>query len=235
LSEFGKTLIPQMNRAGVMVDVSHISDRAFWQVMELTRTPVLASHSSLRHFTPGFQRNMSDDMVAQLAQNGGVIQINFGSGFLTAAARAYANASQKALSQFRDEQHLAADDPRLTEFAASYRQDNPYPYATVEDVANHIDRAVELAGVDHVGLGSDYDGVGDSLPMGLKDASQYPNLVATLIERGYSDADISKILGGNLLRVWGEVEAFAADAGNPPQCRQPARDAADVAPSAGSA
>ena len=153
---------------------------------------------------------------------------------LTAAARTYANASQEALSRFRDEQHLAADDPRLAEFGASYRRDNPYPYATVEDVANHIDRAVELAGVDHGGLGSDYDGVGDSLPLGLKDASQYPNLVATLMERGYSDADISKILGGNLLRVWGEVEAFAADAGNPPQCRQPAIDAADVAPSAGS-
>lgn len=218
LSDFGKSLIPEMNRQGVMIDVSHISDRAYRQVLELTQTPVIASHSSLRHFTPGFQRNMTDEMVAALTDNGGVIQINFGSGFLTKAARDYANASQQAFLRFRAEQSITGDDPRLQEFAANYRAENPYPYATVDDVLDHIDRAVELAGIDHVGIGSDYDGVGDSLPVGLKDVSEFPNLTAGLLERGYSETDIKKIYGGNLMRVWRENEAYAAAAGNPAQC-----------------
>ena len=218
LSEFGKSLIPEMNSQGVMIDVSHISDRAYWQVLELTHTPVIASHSSLRHYTPGFQRNMTDEMVAALTDNGGVIQINFGSGFLTKAARDYANASQQAFLRFRAEQSIAGDDPRLLEFAVNYRAENPYPYATIDDVLNHVDRAVELAGIDHVGIGSDYDGVGDSLPIGLKDVSEFPNLTAGLLERGYSETDIEKIYGGNLMRVWRENEAYAAAAGNPAQC-----------------
>lgn len=218
LSDFGKTLIPEMNRQGVMIDVSHVSDRAFWQILELTETPVIASHSSLRHFTPGFQRNMTDDMVAALKHNGGVIQINFGSGFVTAAARDYANASQQAFLRFRAEEQLATGDPRLREFAARYRQENPYPYATLDDVLDHINRAVELAGIDHVGIGSDYDGVGDSLPVDLKDVSEYPNLTAGLQARGYSEADIGKILGGNLMRVWRDAEAYAEAAGNATQC-----------------
>lgn len=218
LSDFGKSLIPEMNRQGVMVDVSHISDRAYWQVLELTQTPVIASHSSLRHYTPGFQRNMTDEMVAALTDNGGVIQINFGSGFLTKAARDYANASQQAFLRFRAEQAITDDDPRLREFAVNYRAENPYPFATIDDVLDHIDRAVELAGIDHVGIGSDYDGVGDSLPVGLKDVSEFPNLTAGLLERGYSETDIEKIYGGNLMRVWRENESYAAAAGNPAQC-----------------
>ncbi len=219
LSDFGKTLVPELNRQGVMIDVSHISDRAFWQVLELTEVPVIASHSSLRHFTPGFHRNMSDEMVTALTENGGVIQINFGSSFLTAQARTYSNATQQAAIRYQAENHLEPNDPRLRDFMTNYRAENPYPYASVDDVADHIDRAVELAGIDHVGLGSDYDGVGDSLPVGLEDASTYPNLVATLLERGYSDADIEKILGTNLMRVWRSVEQHAAATGNPTQCR----------------
>ncbi len=219
LSEFGKTLIPEMNRQGVMIDVSHISDRAFWQVLELTEVPVIASHSSMRHYTPGFQRNMNDEMVAALRENGGVIQINFGSSFLTKAARDYGNGAQQAMIRFRAESPENQSDEKMAEFARNYRIENPYPYATVEDVLDHIDRAVELAGIDHVGIGSDYDGVGDSLPNGLKDVSEYPNLVNGLLERGYSEADIEKIWGGNTMRVWAEAEAYAAAAGNPPQCR----------------
>lgn len=219
LSEFGKTLIPEMNRQGVMVDVSHISDKAFWQVLELTSTPVIASHSSLRHFTPGFQRNMTDAMVTALGENGGVIQINFGSDFLTKAARDYSEASQQALSEFRAEEHVGDDEAQLRSFAKQYRIDHPYPYATVDDVLDHIDRAVKFAGIDHVGIGSDFDGVGDSLPVGLKDVSQYPNLVDGLLDRGYAESDIEKILGGNLMRVWSEVEAYAAAAGQPLRCR----------------
>ncbi|TNF88697.1 MAG: membrane dipeptidase [Gammaproteobacteria bacterium] len=219
LSEFGKTLIPEMNRQGVMIDVSHISDKAFWQVLELTQLPVIASHSSLRHYTPGFQRNMSDEMVAALGENGGVIQINFGSNFLTKAARDYSNASQQAMIRFRAEAAENLDAEKMAQFATNYRKENPYPYSTVDDVLDHIDRAVQLAGIDHVGIGSDYDGVGDTLPIGLKDVSEYPNLVNGLLERGYSEEDIEKIWGGNTMRVWAEAEAYAAAAGNATNCR----------------
>ncbi len=219
LSEFGRTLIPEMNRQGVMIDISHVSDKAFWQVLELTEVPVIASHSSMRHFTPGFQRNMTDEMVAALGENGGVIQINFGSSFLTREARDYGNAAQQAMIRFRAEEHANLDEARMAEFAANYRAENPYPYATVDDVLDHIDRAVQFAGIDHVGIGSDYDGVGDSLPVGLKDVSEYPNLVNGMLARGYSEEDVAKVLGGNLMRVWREVEAYAAAAGNPARCQ----------------
>ena len=219
LSPFGRELIGEMNRQGMMIDVSHLSDRAFWQVLERTATPVLATHSSLRHFTPGFHRNMSDEMVAALGANGGVIQINFGSSFLTRAAQDHATARSKALLAFSFNNQLQPDDPRIAEFGDSYRETNPYPFATTDDVLDHIDRAVALAGVESVGIGSDYDGVGDSLPGGLKDVSTYPNLVAGLLRRGYAEPDIKKILGGNTMRVWRAAEEFAARHGNPPLCR----------------
>ena len=219
LSPFGESLIGEMNRSGVMIDVSHLSDRAFRQVLELTETPVLATHSSLRHFTPGFHRNMSDAMVAALGANGGVIQINFGSSFLTRAAQDYGTAANKALLAFSFNNQLQPDDPRIGEFRETYRETNPYPYATLDDVLDHIDRAVTLAGIESVGIGSDYDGVGDSLPSGLKDVSTYPHLIAGLLERGYPETDIEKILGGNTMRVWRAVEEFAARHGNPPACR----------------
>ena len=219
LSPFGKTLIAEMNRLGVMIDVSHVSDRAFWQVLDLTEAPVLATHSSLRHFTPGFHRNMSDEMVSALGANGGVIQINFGSSFLTEVAQAYGTDTRKAVLAYAFENQLEEDDPRIAEFLKAYREEHPYPYATLDEVLDHIDRAVALAGIDSVGIGSDYDGVGDSLPTGLKDVSTYPNLIAGLLERGYSDTDIAKILGGNTMRVWRAAEEFAARQGNAPLCR----------------
>ncbi|MFU8814357.1 MAG: dipeptidase [Pseudomonadales bacterium] len=219
LSPFGRELIPVMNQRGVMVDVSHISDAAFWQVIELSQTPVIASHSSLRHFTPGWQRNMADDMVEALGRNGGVIQISFGSIFLTAEAGRWSEARTQALEQLRAQPDVTEDDPRLASFNDDYRAQHPYPFADLDDVLDHIDRAVMVAGIDHVGLGSDYDGVGDSLPVGLKDVSTYPNLVAGLLRRGYDEAAIEKILGGNIMRVWREVEQFATAAGYPPACR----------------
>lgn len=219
LSEFGKRLIPEMNRLGIMVDISHVSDAAFWQALDLSKVPVIASHSSLRHFTPGFERNMSDDMVRALGEAGGVIQINYGSSFLTKAAQAYSLASQAAAAAYRTEQELAADAPELKAFADQYRAQNPYPRAQLADVLDHIDRAVSLAGIDAVGVGSDYDGVGDSLPTGLEDVASYPNLVAGLRSRGYSDEAIKKILGANIMRVWRQVESYAAAQGEPPQCR----------------
>ena len=211
LSDFGFEVVREMNRLGIMVDVSHVSDEAFYDVMKATRAPVIASHSSARHFTPGFERNMSDDMIRKLAENGGVIMINFGSSFLTEKA----NAWQEAFGEAWDA-HVAASGGKPTDamrevFRAQYvAEHGEFPYATLDETLDHFDHVVQLTGVEHVGIGSDYDGVGDSLPIGLKDVSAYPNLVEGLLERGYSEADIEKILGTNLLRVWREVEEVAA-------------------------
>ncbi len=210
LSEFGKELIAEINRLGIMIDISHVSDDAFWQVMDLSAVPAIASHSSARHFTPGWERNMSDEMIVRLAEEGGVIMINYGSAFLKEEARAYGNDRRAFLRSAReadpalDDEHL--NNTILPEFEA---ENGPYPYATLDDVLDHIDHVVALTSVEAVGIGSDYDGVGDSLPEGLKDVSSYPNLVRGLLKRGYSEADIRKILGENLLRVWSAVEAYA--------------------------
>ncbi|MFQ5348198.1 MAG: dipeptidase [Rhodothalassiaceae bacterium] len=210
LSPFGEKVVQEMNALGIMVDVSHISDDAFWDVLRITTAPPIASHSSARHFTPGFERNMSDEMIRALADAGGVIMINFGSAFLTEEANRY-NAEQDAAYKAMLAETGKEDTPEEREaFRESYRAAHPYPYATVADVLDHIDHVRLVAGIDHVGIGSDFDGVGDSLPVGLKDVSTYPNLVAGLLERGYSEEDIAKVLGGNLLRVWRAVEAVAA-------------------------
>ena len=219
LSDFGKNLVSEMNRVGVMIDVSHVSDKAFWQVLELSNTPVIASHSSLRHFTPGFHRNMSDKMVVALAEAGGVIQINYGSSFLTKAARDYSNARSAAVKAHRLANHLPDRDPSLLTFMQQYTAANPYPFATLEDVLDHIDRTVDLAGIDAVGIGSDYDGVGDTLPIDLKDVASFPNLVDGLLQRGYSETAIEKILSGNVMRVWRAIEDYAATQGTKVLCR----------------
>jgi membrane dipeptidase len=210
LSPFGKDVIREMNRVGVMVDISHVSDAAFWQTLEITGAPVIASHSSARKFTPGFERNMSDEMIVALAKNGGVIQINWGSSFLTEKANAYSTEFWKTRKAWAKEHGFYEDSPEVEAYAKEYKEKRPYPYATLAEVADHFDHVIKLTGIDHVGLGSDFDGVGDSLPIGLKDVSQYPNLVAEFLRRGYSEEDIAKILGGNLMRVWSAVEAYAA-------------------------
>ncbi len=222
LSPFGVDLLAHMNKQGVMVDVSHISDEAFWQVLQLSATPVIASHSSLRHFTPGFERNMDDSMVKALGDAGGVIQINFGSAFLTEAAQVWGATFTEAATAYATAQGLDPTDPanaaKAKEFRTDYLKTNPFAYASIDDVLDHIDRAVQLAGIDAVGLGSDFDGVGDSLPINLKHVGDYPNLIAGLLKRGYSDVDIEKIMGGNVLRVWQEVEAYAAEQGTALSC-----------------
>lgn len=211
LSEFGKEAIQEMNRIGMMVDVSHVSDDAFWQIMDITTAPVIASHSSCRHFTPGFERNMSDDMIVALAANGGVIQINFGSTFVSQEALEYGEARSEAGKEYQAQHPELGEMYMWTEYPKIYAQEHgPLPFATLDTVLEHFDHVVKLVGVDHVGIGSDYDGVGDSLPTGLKDVSSYPNLVAGLLKRGYSEEDVRKILGENLLRVWQAVEDYAA-------------------------
>ena len=213
LSERGMQTVPELNRHGVMIDLSHLSDKAAWQVLELSEAPVIASHSSLRHFIPGFHRNMSDDMVKAVADGGGVVQINFGSGFVSREAREWTARREAAMLAHFMGGVVDADARR--EFRDAYAADNPYPFAAVDTVLDHIDRVVELAGIDHVGLGSDFDGVGDTLPVGLKDVGDFPNLVAGLLERGYGEDDIAKILGLNLMRVWRDVERYAEAQGRP--------------------
>jgi membrane dipeptidase len=211
LSEFGVEVVREMNRLGIMVDVSHVSDDAFWQILDVSSTPVIASHSSARHFTPGWERNMSDEMIAALAENGGIIMINFGSAFVTEEARQYSTKRWPAARAFMEEHAELSREEAQQRFAEAWEAENgSMPYASLDDVLDHFDHVVALAGVDHVGIGSDYDGVGDSLPTGLKDVSAYPNLVEGLLRRGYSEADVRKILGGNLLRVWQAVEDYAA-------------------------
>jgi membrane dipeptidase len=207
LSPFGVELVGAMNDVGVMIDISHLSDAAAAEVLRLSRVPVIASHSSVRHFTPDFERNMNDDLIRALGDNGGVIMINFGSSFLTPEANAYGKAMSAATGPYASARNWDWHSPERKKLMADYRSRRPYPYATVSDVADHIDHVVGLIGVDHVGIGSDYDGVGDSLPLDLKDVSAYPNLVAELLRRDYSEDDVAKILGGNLLRVWEAVEA----------------------------
>ncbi len=206
LSPFGEQVVKEMNRVGIMVDISHVSDSTFYDVIKITKTPVIASHSSCRAFTPDFQRNMNDDMIKRLGENGGVIQINFGSSFLDSAARAGNVINRGKLRAILEEKGLTLTDSLAKPVIEQFRKDNPSLFADVEMVANHIDHVVKLAGIDHVGIGSDFDGVGDSLPTGLKDVSQYPNLIYVLLKRGYSEDDIAKICHKNVWRVWNQVE-----------------------------
>ncbi len=209
LTEFGKKLIVAMNEMGVMVDVSHISDEAFFQVMSISKVPVIASHSSARHFTPGFERNMSDEMIQLLAKNGGVIQINYGSTFISKKSQDNYNAFKAARDEFMQANDVDQDSETVKQFSKDYREKTPFEYASLNDVLNHFDHVKKLVGIDYVGIGSDYDGVGDSLPEGLKSVASYPNLIQGFLDRGYSEEDIAKILSGNLIRVWKQVEAYA--------------------------
>ena len=210
LSPFGRRVVAEMNRLGIMVDVTHITDEAFSDVLDVSRAPVIASHSSCRHFTPGWQRNMSDAMIRALADKGGVVHINFGSAFLTEAANASSTKLWEELEAYAEDHGLAQDDERLTAYRDQLYENEPPVLADVSDVADHIDHVVGLVGVDHVGIGSDFDGVGPTTPTGLEDVSHLPNLIRILLERGYSEDDIRRIFGANTLRVWREVERVAA-------------------------
>ncbi len=218
LSQEGRALIREMNILGMLVDVSHLSDDAFWHIMEETNVPAIASHSSMRHFIPGFERNMDDRMVTTLVARGGVVQINVGSGFLTRKARDWEETFKVAAAKHFEGQKLAPMDPAVKTFATNYRTQNPYPYATLDDVVDHIDHVMNLAGINGVGIGSDFDGVGDTLPVGLKSVADYPNLIEALKKRGYSKRAIRKVMGENMLRTWLRVERYASEHGTPPRC-----------------
>ena len=191
-----------MNELGIMVDVSHVSDSAFYQSVRYSKAPVIASHSSCRHFTPGFERNVSDDMIKLVANNNGVIMVNFGSAFITSKGN-------EALEKIYAKIEAGADenDPNIqAELNAIKKQ--PELMGNVSLVADHIDHIVKIAGIDYVGLGSDFDGV-SNLPIGLEDASKIPALIHELLKRGYTADDIEKICSKNLFRVWNEVIAVS--------------------------
>jgi membrane dipeptidase len=209
LSPFGRKVVKEMNRVGIMVDISHVTDEVINQVMDMTDVPVIASHSSCRHFTPGWERNMGDEEIKRLKENGGVIQINYGSSFITQASLEKGEENRERIMAYAKENNLKRGDKVLTAFAKKINAKNPV-YADISDVVDHFDRVVALAGIDHVGIGSDYDGVGDSLPYGLKDVASYPNLIFHLLKRGYSEEDIEKICYKNVWRVWSAVEQAAA-------------------------
>ncbi len=212
LSPFGEVVVKEMNRLGIMIDISHISDQASLAVMALTKAPVIASHSSVRKYTPGWERNISDELIKKVGENGGVVQINFGSTFVSGVSRAYQEKLTEARTAFMEAQSIAdQDDERVVAFVEDYKTKAPFAYATLEDVLNNFDHVVGLVGVEHVGIGSDYDGVGDSLPIDLKDVSSYPNLIRGLLARGYTEADIKKIMFENTLRVWKTVEQVAQE------------------------
>jgi len=209
LSPFGEKVVAEMNRVGIMVDLSHVSDNTFRDALAVTKVPVIASHSSVRKFTPGFERNMSDELIQGLAKNGGVMMINFGGAFLDSAYTSGTAQVREHLVNWLAENKLSRSDPRAQQYIEEYTAKFT-PFPTVARVADHFDHVVSLVGIDYVGLGSDYDGVGDSLPTGLKDVSMFPNLFSELLRRGYSKEDLEKISYKNVFRVWQAVEDFAS-------------------------
>ncbi len=212
LSEFGKDVVYQMNRMGMMVDISHVSDKTFYRTLILTRAPVIASHSGARALCAS-PRNMTDDMLRAMTRNGGVVQVNFYSVFVSEKFRTAWNAQAPARQQAKDAalaKAKAAGQP--VPYAEYDRIDREFaakiPRPPLIDLIDQIDHVAKVAGIDHVGLGSDFDGV-SSLPQGMDSPADLPKITAALMERGYSSADMHKLLGGNLLRVFRQVEQTA--------------------------
>ena len=208
LTPFGRQVVERMNRLGMMVDISHVSDKTFYDAVAVSKAPVIASHSSCRALCNA-PRNMTDDMIRALARNGGVMDINFYSAFLDPTFRAASNRISKqvdaAIAAARKQR--AAEGKKLSyaeENAIRVKMQADLPQPSYKVIADHIDHAVKVGGIDHVGLGSDFDGI-DAIPHGMEDASHLPDLVTELARRGYSKEDLEKILGGNVLRVMRQV------------------------------
>src|SRR5580698_1522342 len=200
LTPFGKQVVREMNRLGMMIDISHTADKTFFDALAASSAPIIASHSSCRALC-NVPRNMTDEMIAALGKKGGVMQINFNCGFLSEKSAAAAKGVEAALLA-RVGAASMSDDALIEEYRKKV------PPATLADVVAHIDHAVKVGGIDAVGIGSDFDGV-SCTPTGLEDVSKFPNLTRALLEKGYSEADIRKIYGGNTLRLMRAVEAEA--------------------------
>ena len=209
LSPFGRKVISKMNSVGMMIDISHVTDEAFYQVIEISRTPVIASHSSPRKFTPGFERNMSDDMIIKLAESNGLILINFGSSFVNELSNKKFDQIDRKVENWKIKNKIN-DIKEINKFKNRIIEEEK-PFATIEDVINAIDHVVKLVGIDHVGFGSDFDGLGNTLPYNLKNVSDYPNIILGLLKKNYSEEDIEKICYKNLFRTWNEILEFSGD------------------------
>jgi membrane dipeptidase len=215
LTEFGKDVVYEMNRLGMMVDISHVADKTFYRTLVITRAPVIASHSAASALCDA-PRNMTDDMLRAVAINGGVVQVNFYSGFISQAYRDASKAQQpeveKAIQDFKDKAKVEGKQVTyadLEKILRSYADKIPRP--PLSALINQIDHIAKVAGIDHTGLGSDFDGVSGQLPEGIDSAADLPKITAALVARGYSPADCDKILGGNLLRVFREVEKVSKE------------------------
>jgi membrane dipeptidase len=210
LTNFGKEIIREMNRLGMMVDISHVADKTFWDALEVSKAPIFASHSSCRALA-NHPRNMTDDMIVALAKKGGVVQVNFYCGFISQKFRDNDAADTKALDarMARETAGKNLSEPDRQILSEKLRKEMGLSRATLADVVAHIDHIRKIAGIDAIGLGGDFDGV-SCTPIGLDDVSKYPNLTRALLEKGYSAEDIRKIYGGNFLRVMRAVEAAAA-------------------------
>jgi membrane dipeptidase len=214
LTGFGKEIVREMNRQGMMVDISHVSDKTFYDALEISKAPLIASHSSCRALC-NHPRNMSDDMIKALAAKGGVIQINYEKSFID---QAYKDASDKqsggVVQQMSDLAKICKDDEACisrerAKIQAKLTAEGKLPHVSWERIVDHIDHAVKLVGADHVGLGSDFDGA--DMPEGMEDCSKLPKITEALIRKGYSDADIKKILGENTLRVMEQAERVSKE------------------------
>jgi len=214
LAPFGRDVVRELNRLGIMVDISHVADKTFFDALDVTRAPVIASHSSCRAIANA-PRNMTDDMLRAMSKNGGVVMINYNAGFLSEEFRAATRSSELNA-------RIEAADKRCDgNEACSIREGErinqeamikgDLPKVTWAKIIEHIDHAVKVAGIDHVGLGSDFDGA--VMPLGMEDVSKLPKITDALLKKGYSEPDIQKILGGNILRVMEQVERIASSSG----------------------
>jgi len=209
LTDFGRDVIHEMNRIGMMVDISHVADKTFYDVIATTRAPVIASHSSARAIANN-PRNMSDDMLKAVARNGGVVMVNFYDGFLDPRKAELALRSRTMEDELKVK--YPNDPKRAQEEIEAWRKANDPGKTPLSVLMDHIDHIAKVAGIDHLGIGSDFDGVPlTGLPVGMEDISKLPTLTYALMKRGYSDADIKKFLGENLLRVMSHVERVASE------------------------
>src|SRR5579871_3852225 len=215
LTDFGKQVVLEMNRLGMMVDISHVADKTFWDAIATSKAPLIASHSSCRALVNA-PRNMTDDMLRAVAKNGGVVQVNFFSGFddqaFWDASKAQSKDEAAAVQKYLDEMKAQGKPVNYIEVDRIEREWlAKLPRPPLSALIDHIDHIAKVAGIDHVGLGSDFDGVSGATPTGIDSAADLPKITQALLDRGYSDEDIKKILGGNLMRVFREVERVSRE------------------------